>query len=112
MSVSLRRFYEKEGEHVHRYIDTSFWTARYHNKRKAYNIDLLNSDKQLDSILDVGCGTGEYLQYATGLDFCEIVIGVDISSSYLNRINSARKIIISLYFRIISTGILLATTKY
>jgi ubiquinone/menaquinone biosynthesis C-methylase UbiE len=91
MSISLRRFYEREGERVQRYSNTSFWEARYHNKRKAYTINLLKSDEQFESLLDIGCGTGEYLKYAIDLDYSKIVIGVDISSSYLNRINSKSK---------------------
>jgi ubiquinone/menaquinone biosynthesis C-methylase UbiE len=78
---SLRDFYEAEAVTTKRYDSQSFWDSRYHTKRKDRILSILRSFPHLDTFLDIGCGTGEYLAEAT--KFSSEVLGVDLSKHYL-----------------------------
>jgi len=86
MKQSFRDFYEKEAKHARRYDSASFWELRYHRKRKGFIVAILESLLRIGTFLDVGCGTGEYLFEA--LKFCDEPIGLDVSSTYLERIKA------------------------
>lgn len=64
MKESFREYYEKEAVHVSRY-SCSFWDSRYHRKREKHIVSFLKCHSYVDTFLDVGCGTGEYLVEAS-----------------------------------------------
>jgi ubiquinone/menaquinone biosynthesis C-methylase UbiE len=78
---SLRDFYEAEATKTKRYDSQSFWDSRYHTKRKDRILSILRMFPRLDTFLDIGCGTGEYLAEAN--KFSNEVVGVDLSKHYL-----------------------------
>ena len=89
MKASFREYYEKEAEHIHRYDSASFWESRYHRKRKESIAAILKSLSHIETFLDVGCGTGEYLFEVS--KFCDEPIGLDISATYLKRIKRTNR---------------------
>lgn len=89
MAQTFREYYEKEAKHVRRYDSASFWDSRYHMKRKKFIMAILESSSPMETFLDVGCGTGEYLFEVS--KFCDELIGLDVSSTYLKRIKRKNK---------------------
>ena len=89
MAQTFREYYEKEAKHIRRYDSTSFWDSRYHRKRKEFIATILKSFLHMETFLDVGCGTGEYLFEVS--KFCDEPIGLDVSSTYLKRIKRKNK---------------------
>lgn len=83
--VRLRARYETEGATVRRYDSASFWDARYHQRRFSAIVErLVPLLRDAQSFLDVGCGTGEYLDVAACTGVAR-VYGVDLSSEYCRR---------------------------
>ena len=72
-------FYEREALSCKRYGSVSFWERRYHTKRMGYVISRIG--RHGDLFLDVGCGSGEYLKYAS--EAGSKCVGIDISVNYL-----------------------------
>jgi ubiquinone/menaquinone biosynthesis C-methylase UbiE len=84
MEKDGRAFYEKEGRNSRRYDSSSYWDSRYHLRRKKRIVEILNSCQHIETFLDVGCGTGEYIVEAAKIS--DSPIGLDLSSAYLRRI--------------------------
>jgi ubiquinone/menaquinone biosynthesis C-methylase UbiE len=83
-TTQIRDFYEKEALAATRYSSKKFWEQRYHNKRMAILQKIIKSSLNGSrTILDVGCGTGEYLSFSG--TFSNQVYGLDVSKHYLNR---------------------------
>ena len=82
---SLRERYEQEGASVVRYGNQSSWDDRYHQRRFraicATLEGLLGPDS---SFTDVGCGTGEYVEWATTHTNGR-VLGCDLAEEYCQR---------------------------
>lgn len=77
-------FYEKEGLEIDRYTSDDFWERRYHQKRAEKIEKIIKQTLEKDcSFLEVGCGTGEYLKFAS--NNVSFLVGIDISTSYLIR---------------------------
>ena len=81
----LRSRYEHEGASTERYASPSFWDARYHQRRFAAICEMLEGPlSSATSFLDVGAGTGEYLQFARARGVAQ-VSGIDLSFNYCRR---------------------------
>lgn len=85
-SVELRRHYENEGRQLERYSSPSYWDSRYHRERFGMVCELLRglSPDGL-SFLDVGAGTGEYLDFMQSVGVAEAV-ALDLSHAYCVRL--------------------------
>lgn len=84
--MQARLFYELEGSVAERYDSESFWNRRYHCKRAKIIAKILSTKgviRDSDVILDVGCGSGELSKMLK--HFGSLVVGLDVSSSYLDR---------------------------
>jgi len=81
-----KTFYEREGLVARRYDSCQFWEARYHNKRMKHVLKILKyvMERNKCIFLDAGCGTGEYLFFASNRK--TEVLGIDISLTYLKRV--------------------------
>ncbi|HEY4376109.1 MAG TPA: methyltransferase domain-containing protein, partial [Acidimicrobiales bacterium] len=85
MSVALRARYEREAGEVDRYTNASYWDRRYHQRRFDHVAELLAGVVgPTSSVLDVGCGTGEYLLAAGRLGSSQVV-GIDLAHGYCRR---------------------------
>jgi 2-polyprenyl-3-methyl-5-hydroxy-6-metoxy-1,4-benzoquinol methylase len=84
MSENIRDFYDKEALSMTRYSSEKFWEKRYHTRRMLLLQKLLKRVfQECNVILDVGCGTGEYLDFS--IRQSKEVYGMDISRQYLDR---------------------------
>ncbi len=85
--MSLREFYEQEGEHTTRYgaVEQGYWLERYHAKRFRYICQILQQAvPQGASFADIGCGEGEYLAHVGAR--ASALYGCDLARSYLRRV--------------------------
>jgi SAM-dependent methyltransferase len=81
----LRSRYESEGATTERYHNSSFWDARYHQRRFSIICEMLDEVlPSASSFLDVGAGTGEYLAFARDRGVPR-VYGADLSFTYCQR---------------------------
>jgi SAM-dependent methyltransferase len=83
----LLDFYNTEGLDTERYSGVRFWTRRYHVTRMRVIERLV--ERYLSgsaSFVDVGCGTGEYVEFAKQRR--SFAIGGDLSMRYLLRCRS------------------------
>lgn len=84
----LRERHEQEGAGIERYVSCSPWDRRYHQVRFGHVTAALDRElHQGDRFLDVGCGTGEYLDHAAALGADPT--GIDISSTHCRRVHAA-----------------------
>lgn len=84
----MRDHCEFEGARTERYASSSYWDGRYHRRRQEQILNLLGTGIEPgDSFLDVGCGTGEYLDLAVQLG-ATTVVGVDLARTYLGRLRA------------------------
>ncbi len=82
---TLQERYEREAAVVERYANESLWDRRYHERRMSFIKDTLTELLgESESFLDVGCGTGEYLQWAQSVTSGE-VHGCDLAEEYCRR---------------------------
>ena len=89
----LRSHYETEGARVERYGNTSYWDSRYHQRRFQMVCGLLASlGPSGATFLDVGAGTGEYLDYMTSAGVIE-AIAIDLSFNYCRRLSARTNLV-------------------
>jgi SAM-dependent methyltransferase len=81
---SARDRYEREAAVVDRYDATSFWDRRYHRRRfDAVAASLRRVSAPGRRVLDVGCGTGDYLAVARHAG--AVAVGCDLAFGYCER---------------------------
>ncbi|MFM7535148.1 MAG: class I SAM-dependent methyltransferase [Acidimicrobiales bacterium] len=81
---SVRDRYEREAAVVDRYGAKSFWDRRYHRRRfDAVAVQVRQASAPGRRVLDVGCGTGDYLAVARHAG--AVAVGCDLAVGYCER---------------------------
>jgi SAM-dependent methyltransferase len=90
---SLREHYEIEGRDLERYESSSYWDARYHQHRFKLICNVLdNLSPDGVNFVDVGAGTGEYLEHMRSAGAAKVV-AVDLSFAYCARLSRVSSLV-------------------